>query len=74
MKQYIDVRGHRIAVNTVSGAQLRWYRHNYALRSDIVLAGLAAQTAIDDALSVSNCGRMAREIAARARRAQFHIV
>ena len=72
--QYVEIRGYRIAVHAKTGAQLNWYRDNYARRSDIVLAGLAAETSLQEHESGQQIACKGRELAAIHRRAQFHIV
>lgn len=74
MRQYIDIRGHRIAVNANSGAQANWYRANYALLSDTELATRADETYADDMLRARKSACNEREFTARIRRSKFYIV
>ena len=74
VRHYIDIRGHRIAVNAASGAQANWYRANYAQLSNTELAIRAAETYSDDCMRARDSACNARSFAAIARRAQFHIV
>ena len=74
MRQYIEVRGYRIAVHAVSGAQLNWYRDNYALLSDADLAIRALETTLDDHKRNQDGAQAQRAHAAVAKRRLFHIV
>ena len=74
MRQYIDIRGHRIAVNAASGAQANWYRANYAQLSDAELNIRARETRADDTIRARESACNERNYAARIRRAKFYVV
>ena len=74
MRQYIEIRGYRIAVHAKTGTQAKWYRDNYALLSNSELAIKACETALDDSKRASNTATQRRHNNALQRRAAFYVV
>ena len=74
MRQHVTIRGYIIAVHARTGAQLKWYKDNYATRSDLELASMADQTELDGIDHGLNLARKRRHEAALERRAKFYVV